>query len=273
MADPVATPAPWQIFAVKYAERPSAMKHEHFIFKDAHDGPAPMDYYIWAIRNDEGRVIVVDMGFDEEEAKKRKRAILRSPAEGLAAIGIDAAEVEELVVSHMHYDHCGNGHQFPKATFYVQEREMAFATGKHMKQRVFRYAYTVDYVVDLIRALYGDRVEFVDGMMELAPGITLHHVGGHTDGMQIIRVWTARGWVVLAADATHLYANMTERNPFPLVFNVADMLAGYETIEKLADSPKHIVPGHDPLVMARFPAAEGAEGIAVRVDLEPHAWD
>lgn len=263
----------WQIFALKYAERPDAKKHEHFVFTDAHDGPMPMDYFIWALRNEAGRIIVVDMGFEEKEAKKRGRNLLRTPAEALAAIGIEASEVEDLVISHMHYDHCGNAHEFPKATFHVQEREMAFATGRHMKHRTFRDIFAVDYVVDLIRALYGDRVEFVDGMAELAPGVTLHHVGGHTDGLQIVRVRTARGWVVLAADAVHLYANMNDVNPFPLVFNVADMLNGYQTIEKLADSPEHIIPGHDPLVMERFPAAEGAEAFGVRVDLAPTHWN
>jgi glyoxylase-like metal-dependent hydrolase (beta-lactamase superfamily II) len=79
--------------------------------------------------------------------------------------------------------------------------------------------------------------------------------------------------VVLAADAAHLYANLNDVNPFPLVFNVADMLSGYETIEKLADSRQHIIPGHDPLVMSRFPVADGAEQYAVRLDLDPLNWD
>ena len=48
MTDPVE----WEIFALKYAERPDAMKHEHFVFTDAHDGPMPMDYFIWALRNE-----------------------------------------------------------------------------------------------------------------------------------------------------------------------------------------------------------------------------
>lgn len=269
----MADPESWEIFALKYAERPDAMKREHFVFTDAHDGPMPMDYFIWALRNGAGRVIIIDMGFEEKEAKKRGRKILRTPAEALAGIGIDAASVEELVISHMHYDHCGNADQFPNATFFVQEREMAFATGRHMKHKTFRNIFAVDYVVDLIRALYRDRVEFVDGMMEMAPGVTIHHVGGHTDGLQIVRVWTARGWVVLAADAAHLYANLNDVNPFPLVFNVADMLSGYETIEKLADSRQHIIPGHDPLVMSRFPAADGADQYAVRLDVDPLNWD
>jgi hypothetical protein len=51
------------------------------------------------------------------------------------------------------------------------------------------------------------------------------------------------------------------------------MLSGYDTADRLADSPKHIIPGHDPLVMERFPAAAGAEGIAVRLDVDPIQWD
>ena len=263
----------WEIYVLKYAERTNALKHEHFLFTDAHNGPMPMDYFIWALKNEEGRVIIVDMGFEEKEAKKRGRRLLRTPAEALAKVRIDASEVEDLVVSHMHYDHCGNAHEFPKATFHIQEREMAFATGPNMQHPAFRDIFAVDYVVDMVRALFGDRVEFVHGFKELAPGITLHHVGGHTDGLQVVRVNTQRGWVVLAVDAIHLYANIEEKNPFPLVLNVADMLNGYSTIAKLADSPEHIIPGHDPLVLNRFPKVPGAEEFAVRADLVPNHWN
>jgi glyoxylase-like metal-dependent hydrolase (beta-lactamase superfamily II) len=91
-------------------------------------------------------------------------------------------------------------------------------------------------------------------------------------GLQVVRVNTRRGWVVLASDATHYYANIESGRPFPIAFNVAEMLEGYETIRRLASSPAHIIPGHDPLVLARYPAARpGLEGIAARVDLEPQA--
>ncbi len=46
-------------------------------------------------------------------------------------IGVDAESVEHVVVTHLHYDHAGNIDKFPKARFYLQEREMAYATGDH----------------------------------------------------------------------------------------------------------------------------------------------
>jgi glyoxylase-like metal-dependent hydrolase (beta-lactamase superfamily II) len=86
-------------------------------------------------------------------------------------------------------------------------------------------------------------------------------------GLQAVRVATRRGWLVLASDASHFYANMEQTRPFPIVFSVADMVAGYERLRALAASPSHIIPGHDPLVMQRYPAPSKAlEGIVVRLD-------
>jgi glyoxylase-like metal-dependent hydrolase (beta-lactamase superfamily II) len=78
--------------------------------------------------------------------------------------------------------------------------------------------------------------------------------------------------VVLASDVTHFYENMEKGRPFPTAFHVGEMLEGFEALRKLAPSPKHIVPGHDPEVMRRYPAVSPElKGIAVRLDAEPSA--
>jgi glyoxylase-like metal-dependent hydrolase (beta-lactamase superfamily II) len=135
-----------------------------------------------------------------------------------------------------------------------------------------RYAYDVDDVVKMVRRLYDGKVAFHDGDEELAPGITVHYVGGHTMGLQMVRVWTKRGWVVLASDASHFYANMEQERPFPIVYNVADMLAGHKRAYALASSRQHVIPGHDPLVLKRYPApAPELKGFIARLDVEPSA--
>jgi glyoxylase-like metal-dependent hydrolase (beta-lactamase superfamily II) len=145
-------------------------------------------------------------------------------------------------------------------------------TGRHMSQAFFSHAYEVEEVVGMVRQVYAGRVTFHDGDVVLAPGLSLHHVGGHTMGLQSVRVRTRVGWIVLASDATHLYANMDEVRPFPIVYDVGDMVEGYRKLRALADDPRHVIPGHDPLVMQRYPAAgPGLEGIAVRLDAEPRA--
>jgi glyoxylase-like metal-dependent hydrolase (beta-lactamase superfamily II) len=80
-------------------------------------------------------------------------------------------------------------------------------------------------------------------------------------------VHTRRGWVVLASDASHYYRNMEEERPFPIVFNVGDMVEGWRKVRALAESPDHVIPGHDPQVLRRYaaPSAE-LEGIVAVLD-------
>ena len=80
-------------------------------------------------------------------------------------------------------------------------------------------------------------------------------VGGHSDGLQVVRVETARGPVVLASDAAHYYGNLHRRSPFPIVYNIGDMCVGWETVERLAGHPDRIIPGHDPIVSEIYPRA------------------
>jgi hypothetical protein len=65
---------------------------------------------------------------------------------------------------------------------------------------------------------------------------------------------------------------MEQGRAFPIVYNVADMLEGFNTLRTLATSRQHIVPGHDPLVMDRYPVAgPGMEDWIVRLDGQPNA--
>ena len=108
---------------------------------------------------------------------------------------------------------------------------------------------------------------FHAGDAQLFPGISLHLIGGHTMGLQVVRVATRRGWLVIASDASHFYANMEEVRPFPIVYSVADMVQGYDRLRALADSRAHIIPGHDPLVLERYPAPSAAlQRIVARLD-------
>jgi glyoxylase-like metal-dependent hydrolase (beta-lactamase superfamily II) len=255
----------YEVFAIKYAwhERNASA---NFLGGDPHDGPMPLDYFVWLMRG-ERREIVVDTGFNAAMAAKRLRHITCPVEEGLAAMGVAADKVKDVVITHLHYDHVGNFDLFPAATFHLQDLEMQYATGRCMAVDAMRHAYEVEDVVGMVRRAYAGRVTFHDGDGEIAPGVTLHHVGGHTMGMQVVRVATRRGWVVLASDASHFYANMEEKRPFPLVYNVGDMVEGWRKARSLADSDAHVIPGHDPLVMERYPAPSKAlEGLVVRLD-------
>ncbi|MFC7474560.1 N-acyl homoserine lactonase family protein [Dankookia sp. GCM10030260] len=258
-----------ELYALRYARR-DARRAEHFIGGDPHDAPMPMDYFVWAAVGG-GRAWIIDTGFTAEVAARRKREYLRCPVEGLRLLGIDPDAVEDVIISHMHYDHVGSFHKFKRARFHLQEEEMRYATGRYMCHHRLRHSFEVEDVAGIVRMTFADRVVFHDGDQELAPGIRLHACGGHSMGLQCVTVETARGTVVLASDVTHFYENLEAKRPFTTAFHVGDMLEGFDKVKRLAPTPKHIVPGHDPLVMQRYPAVPGLEGIAVRLDLEPGA--
>ena len=259
----------FEVYAIKYAHH-ARLARENFIGADPHDATQmPLDYFVWLIRGP-GGTFVFDTGFDATRAQQRGRTLIRSPGEGLRALGVDPATVTDVVLSHMHYDHAGNDGLFPAATFHVQDREMAFCTGRCMCHPHLRMPFAVDDVTAMVHRTYAGRTRFHDGTAELADGLTLHLVGGHSLGLQVMRVRTRRGWVVLASDATHFYANMESGRPFPIVADMPAVLDGYDTLRRLASSPAHIIPGHDPLVMQRYPeAAPGLADVAVSLTADP----
>jgi glyoxylase-like metal-dependent hydrolase (beta-lactamase superfamily II) len=147
---------------------------------------------------------------------------------------------------------------------------MEHVTGRCMCYPYLRKSFEVDDVVGMVRKVFAGRVTFHSGVDEIAPGITVHHIGGHSRGLQCVRVETRRGPVVLSSDASHLYEHLEQGRVFPTTYNIAEVLIGYETLHKLAHSPRHIVPGHDPKVLERYPAARsGLENWVVRLDVDP----
>jgi glyoxylase-like metal-dependent hydrolase (beta-lactamase superfamily II) len=259
----------YEVYAIKYAQL-ARKAHANFIDGDPHEtADMPLNYYVWVIVG-RGRAIVIDTGFGPAMAKKRGRTITKPVEEGLRAIGVQPQDVQDVVITHMHYDHCGNDDLFTHARYHLQDLEMDYATGRCMCHREISKAFEADDVARMVHRVFDGRVRFHDGTDEIAPGVTLHHIGGHTKGLQVVRVDTDRGAVVLASDATHFYAHMEQERVFPILYNLADVLDGYRTLRKLASSERHVIPGHDPLVMARYPAQSAAtEGWVARLDVDP----
>ncbi|MBI3993843.1 MAG: N-acyl homoserine lactonase family protein [Candidatus Lambdaproteobacteria bacterium] len=259
----------YEVYAVRYGTMPERARSTCFLMPDNPAAPMSMDYFVWAIVNKQ-RTIVVDTGYDKAEGEKRGRVSLRLPREGLALLGIKAERVKDVIITHMHYDHAGTLDDFPAARFHINDLEMNFTTGRLMCHAAFRHSFVAEHVCTMVRRLFEGRVVFHQGEEQIAPGVTVHHIGGHTMGMQSVRVKTKRGWVMLASDACHYYENMEGGLPFPVLYNLGDMVEGWRKLQALADSPRHIVPGHDPLVLKRYPAPrKSLLGEVVRLDVAP----
>src|ERR1700759_4914568 len=235
----------YEIYALRYATMSPRTPHLNYLVPDPHETTAQdLDYFVWLIRGAD-RDILVDTGFNAEEAKARARKLTLNPVDALDRFGVRAEGIRDVIVTHLHYDHAGNLDRFPNARFHLQEREMAYATGRCMCNGMLRHPFSVEHVTLMVR----------QGNGEIAPGVSVHRVGGHSDGLQVVRVETARGPVVLASDAVHYYGNLHRRSPFPIVYNIGDMCVGWETVERLSGHPDRIIPGHDPVVIEIYPRA------------------
>lgn len=257
----------YEVFALRYAWR-DAKRQDHFISEVSDpDAPMPMDYFVWVMRSPD-RTVLLDTGFKPDVGTRRGRTPLHAPAEALSLVGIGAESVRDIVISHLHYDHAGTIDAFPNARLHLQSQELDYVTSGKNEGR--RGSFEVDDVAEVLRAMYADRVKLYGGSEQPWPGISVHLVGGHTPGSQIVRVRTKRGWVVLAADAIHYYENMELGIPFHGAYDAGREIASFDTCKALADSEEHIIPGHDPEVTQRYPAASPAlEGIVLRLDEPP----
>jgi glyoxylase-like metal-dependent hydrolase (beta-lactamase superfamily II) len=258
----------FEVFAIRFARRERSTRGEHF-YRHVDDCAAgfPIDYFIWlAVPVAGGPAIVFDAGFTAATAARRgDRRYLASPVDTLARLGVHVDDVAHLVLSHLHYDHTGHLLDFPRARIIVQQREVQFWVGPHAHRGETPHLCEPADLSALIMLNIEGRVRQLDGDAIITPGVTAHLVGGHTAGLQVLRINTASGHAVLAADASHFYANIGDDRPYSIVHHLPSMYDAFDRIGELADDPRLIVPGHDPAVLDRFPAVAGSEGLAVRI--------
>lgn len=261
--------AGYEVLAVRYGTRMGARSEiflNHHIYGEA-DSSLRMDYYFWLIRG-RGRTIVVDTGFGPEGGARRNRTTLVEPVEALAALGVDARTVEQVVVTHAHYDHIGNLAEFSGAEVVMARREFEFWTGPCGTRNQFAWSVEQSELAYLPGIFEEGRLTLIDRARTVAPGVEVVPVGGHTPGQVVVLAATpGGGTAVLASDSAHYYEELELDRPFAFVADLEAMYRGFDLLNEMARTPGHVlVPGHDPDVMRRFPPFEELEpGLAVRI--------
>ena len=116
-------PAPvTAIQAIRYARHERTAQANFAAPVDDHDLPMPLDYYVWAIHRDGHPPVIVDTGFGATAAAARGREITRPIRKGLRDAGIDRLGVEDVILTHLHYDHAGNLNLFPHFQYSAVQR-------------------------------------------------------------------------------------------------------------------------------------------------------
>ena len=262
-------PRAWTVIAARYGTLETTLSDLYYRYESygEPDGPARMDYFFWVLRRGE-ETILVDTGFHPDAGKRRGRACLIEPAAAMARLGVGPDTVARLLVTHLHYDHIGNLDVLPDAELIVPGREIDFWLGPLGRRGQFALSSEEDELAYVSAALDADRVRLVrDDDEQVADGVHVVVLGGHTPGQAAVVVQTATGPVVLASDAVHFYEELERDRPFAVFADLANMYTAYDTLRAIAGATGSLlVPGHDPAVMDRHPRVEGpAADFAVRI--------
>jgi len=252
----------YEVLAVRYGTRRTSASDvflNYATYREP-DRPLRMDYFFWVVRS--ARTVVVDTGFSPAGGAARGRTTLMDMSSALRAAGVSPDEVAQVIVTHAHYDHIGGLPAFGSAEVIMTRSEYDFWTGPLAHRALFAHA-AEDNEIRYLQALrHTGRLTLAGRSHQVAPGIELTEVGGHTPGQAIVTVRAGQERLVLASDAVHYYEELERDRPFSTVANLADMYAAFDQIREMEqDAGTSVVAGHDPAVAERFAALEGRDGV------------
>lgn len=252
----------YEVYAVRYATILAYPTHE-LIPDAAADRKTDLAMTVWLLKGPDKRNVLVDAGFYREEfVKEYKPQGYSRPSEAVAAFGIPAASVTDIIISHVHWDHLDGADLFPNARIWIQRAEYEYYVGPK-GEALHDDISPVDAVM-LARLRAEGRVQLVDGdAQEIIPGIRVFTGGRHTYASEYAGVNTRAGTVIVASDNVYLYENLDRHVPIGTTFDAKANLAAQDRMKTLAAETRLIIPGHDPAVFERFPK-QGKD--VVRID-------
>ena len=195
---------------------------------------APIGYCTVAlIRTETGRTVLVDTGVHQT----REMVLAGLREQGLTPDGVD-----QVVLTHLHFDHCENAGLFPSAEMIVHADEIAEA-----RSHPDRDPYLADFWSELLDRC---RVTAMTGAVrELDGGVRVHHLPGHRHGQLAVSVPTSEGRVVCCSDVAKNARELLLGSPPISDPAMADAArASVEWVRRTADI---VVPGHDRVLTLR----------------------
>lgn len=261
----------YEIYALKYAG-PFTSSGSFLLWLRDVDKIVEREYFIWCIKGP-SETFIVDAGVSPAFAfnANTKAAEVGSrlgfkadastslkgytnPAEMLSRIGVKADEVRHVILTHLHWDHSSGVDLFPNAVFYIQEQEFNFWVKNEIANSPPFKFIKDDVSLAYLASLEGtDRLVLLKGDQEIFPGIECLLAPGHSVGLQVVAVDTAKGTAIVGSDCAHTFQNYTESWPSSLIVDLVGWVKTYRKLRAKASSLDLLFPGHDPLMLKNYP--------------------
>ncbi|MEE1799503.1 N-acyl homoserine lactonase family protein [Streptomyces sp. JV176] len=246
------------VYAVRFARAETTRSNMYLRYRSyrEEDGPMFCDFYFWVLVHPEG-IILFDTGFDD----RYPVSIQLGFEDGLAALGLTTADVDQVVVSHLHSDHTGNIPRLTGARFLVPEQEWRFWTSPMGRRGLFAGEMLEGYLGDLATVEREGRLQTTGPGTRIAAGVRTMSAAGHTAGSQILIVDSPHGSIALASDAAHFREELDLDRPFSIASNVADMYTSFDMLRELERQGTTVIPGHESTIADAYPRVSGDGGV------------
>jgi N-acyl homoserine lactone hydrolase len=149
--------------------------------------------YCWYIEGGD-QCILIDTGeMRPIQSEAREKAIggkIYTFEEGLAKFGKKPEDIDIIIHTHLHNDHCENDEKCTNAKIYVHQKEMA-----HINNPLpLDYRYNDDFIYEVEER--GQIIE-LEGDAEIVPGITVKHTPAHTEGGLTVFIESEKGKIAI----------------------------------------------------------------------------
>jgi len=155
--------------------------------------PYTIPIYSWYLEGGDKKILVDTGEMHPIQSEDRARAIggkIVTFEEGLAFWGLRPEDIDIVIHTHLHNDHCENDYKCSKAVFYVHEQELAHIRNPHPLD----FRYLEDFILEISEA---GQIRTVTGDCEIVPGIRVLHTPAHTAGGLSVAVQTTQGTAII----------------------------------------------------------------------------
>ena len=248
----------YTVYAIKFAGTAHPFAISDWVDKGPKKDSIGIDFMIWLIKGSNGKNILVDAGFlnDLENAKEFGIVNYVRPDSSLNALGLTAADISDIIISHPHWDHIDALSLFPSAAVWVQKDDYTYFVSTAWQKKGNPGGFVKRDVHLLVDLNLAGRLHLVDGdNKEILPGIKVYTGSRHTFNSQYVLVNTGNSKIVLASDNIWAYYSLEHLLPASPggTFDPDGYVAAMKRMKTLASDSRFIIPGHDAAIFNRFP--------------------
>lgn len=243
----------WRIQALKTADHNAPLPV--LLYFEGLGQFRPVNCYFWLLQGG-GHNVLVDTGMGGSHSfpqdSYRQAAASFPVAPGMDTVscllrhGLTPDDIDTVILSHLHMDHCANAPLFRRARIVINARGWKNALAP-------RHPLLAPYPPEVIRTLATEmagQIVAVADEAEVWPGLSVFWTGGHTVCSQATKVRTGAGTAIITGDVVYLYENLERDHPIGLGVSVTECLQAMARIRREADI---VLPGHDPQILERHP--------------------